>query len=342
MTLGQIKERLQTREYDFLRTDEHLGHHIILLTLGGSHAYGTSTDTSDLDIRGCALNSKREILIHKDFGQVTDQDTDTTIYAFQKLIPLLTNCNPNTIEMLGNRDEHYLYIAPVGRELLDHAHLFLSRRAVYSFGGYANQQLRRLDNKAARLVGQADNERHILKTIEHASFDWKNRYFYMPEDSAKLYIGKALQEEYDSEIFMDITLKHYPLRDYKCLWSEMQSIVKSYAKVGKRNQNAIEHGKLGKHMMHLIRLYMMCLDILEKEQIVTYREKEHDLLMDIRNGRYLDGNRQPVPEFFEMVDEYEKRLDYAQKNTSLPEEPDVRKINDFVASVNERVVKGEL
>ena len=112
--------------------------------------------------------------------------------------------------------------------------------------------------------------------------------------------------------------------------------------MGKRNQNAIEHGKLGKHMMHLIRLYMMCLDILEKEQIVTYREKEHDLLMDIRNGRYLDENRQPVPEFFEMVDEYEKRLDYARKNTSLPEEPDIRKINDFAASVNERVVKGEL
>ena len=87
---------------------------------------------------------------------------------------------------------------------------------------------------------------------------------------------------------------------------------------------------------------VVMLDILEKEQIVTYREKEHDLLMDIRNGRYLDENRQPVPEFFEMVDEYEKRLDYARKNTSLPEEPDIRKINDFAASVNERVVKGEL
>lgn len=69
MTLGQIKERLQSGEYDFLRTDEHLGHHIILLTLGGSHAYGTSMETSDLDIRGCALNSKREILIHEDLGR---------------------------------------------------------------------------------------------------------------------------------------------------------------------------------------------------------------------------------------------------------------------------------
>lgn len=35
-------------------------------------------------------------------------------------------------------------------------------------------------------------------------------------------------------------------------------------------------------------------------------------------------------------------LDYAKKNTSLPENPDYKAINDFVESVNERVVKGEV
>ena len=83
---------------------------------------------------------------------------------------------------------------------------------------------------------------------------------------------------------------------------------------------------------------MMCLDLLEKEEIVTYREKEHDLLMDIRNGKYLDSNDKPTPEFFEMVNEYEKRLDYAKANTSLPDEPNYEAINEFVMSVNERVV----
>lgn len=141
---------------------------------------------------------------------------------------------------------------------------------------------------------------------------------------------------------MDISLKHYPLRDYKAMWSEMNNIVKDYTKIGKRNKHAIEHNKLGKHMMHLVRLYYMCFDILENEKVVTYREKEHDLLMDIRNGKYLDENRQPIPEFFEMVDELEKRLEYDAENTSLPEKPDYKKINEFVMSVNERVVKGEI
>lgn len=342
MNIEQIKEKLKSEEYDFLRTDKNLGNNIILLTLGGSHAYGTDHEDSDLDIRGCALNSKMQILTNESFEQFVNEKTDTTIYAFNKLVSLLSNVNPNTIEMLGNKPEHYFYLSPIGQELMDNARLFLSKRAIYSFGGYANQQLRRLENKSNRLVGQAQNEEHIYKTIEHAAYDFKSRYFEMPNDAIRLYIDKAVQEGYDTEIFMDVNLHHYPLRDYKGMWSEMQNIVRAYGKIGKRNENAIEHNKLGKHMMHLVRLYMMCLDILEKEEIVTYREEEHDLLMDIRNGKYLDDNRQPTSEFYEMVDEYEKRLEYAAQQTNLPDNPDYKAINEFVASVNERVVRGEI
>lgn len=342
MEIEQIKEKLKSDEYDFLRKDKNLGNNIIILTLGGSHAYGTDNENSDLDIRGCALNSKMQILTNENFEQFVNEATDTTIYAFNKLISLLSNVNPNTIEMLGNKQEHYFYVSQIGQELIDNAHLFLSKKAIYSFGGYANQQLRRLENKSNRLVGQAQNEEHIYKTIEHAAYDFKNRYFTMPDDAIKLYIDKAVQEGYDTEIFMDVNLSHYPLRDYKGMWSEMQSIVKAYGKIGKRNEKAIEHNKLGKHMMHLVRLYMMCLDILEREKIVTYRADEHDLLMDIRNGKYLDSNRQPIAEFYEMVDDFEKKLEYAKQHTNLPDNPDYKAINEFVASVNERVVKGEI
>lgn len=342
MTIEQIKEKLKSEEYEFLRKDKNLGNNIIILTLGGSHAYGTANENSDLDIRGCTLNSKMQILTNENFEQFTNEATDTTIYAFNKLVSLISNCNPNTIELLGNKPEHYFYISSIGRELLDNAHLFLSKRAVYSFVGYATSQLRKLDNKAVRLVNQEQREKHILNSIMNAYHTFPDKYFPFSEDSIKLYIDKSEQEDYDTEIFMDINLCHYPLRDYKAMWSEMNNIVKDYSKVGKRNKHAIEHDKLGKHMMHFIRLYMMCLDILEKEKIVTYREDEHDLLMDIRNGKYLDDNRQPIPEFYEMVDDYEKKLEYAKQNTNLPDNPNYKEINEFVASVNERVVKGEI
>ena len=342
MTIQEIRNKvLSSKEYEFLKTNEHLGNNIILIGLGGSYAYKTNTENSDLDVRGCALNTKEEILTNKNFEQFVNEETDTTIYSFNKLVSLLSNSNPNTIEIMGLKPEHYLYIHPIGQELLNNAHLFLSKKAVYSFGGYANQQLRRMELLCNRNVSQSQKEQFILNTINNAMYDIKLAYRDFTDEEIKLYIDKAVQEGYDTEIFMDVNLKHYPLRDYCSVWNEMKSIVSSYNKIGKRNEKAITHNKLGKHMMHLIRLYMMCLDILEKEQIVTYREAEHDLLMDIRNGKYLDSNDQPISEFYEMVDDYEKRLDYAKLNTSLPDNPDYKKINEFVISVNERVVKNE-
>ena len=342
MKLDEINAKLETAEYDFLRDNEHLGRNIILLGLGGSHAYGTETETSDLDVRGCALNSKSEILCNENFEQVTDIPTDTTVYSFTKLIQLLTDCNPNTIEILGLKPEHYLYLSDIGREMLNNRKMFLSRKAISSFSGYATAQFRRLDNKSARLTEQAIQEKHILGSIENAAKSFRNMYFEYPEDAIRLYIDKAVSSGLETEIFMDITLKHYPLRDYKDMWNRMNDIVRDYAKVGKRNQNAISHNKLGKHMMHLIRLYLMCIDILEKGEIITYREAEHDLLMSIRNGAFLDGNRQPTDEFFEMVEDYKKRLDYAAENTSLPENPDYEAIREFTMYVNERAVKGDI
>lgn len=344
MTTQEIRDKvLFSKEYEFLKTNEHLGNNIILIGLGGSYAYGTNKEdgSSDLDVRGCTLNTKEEILTNKNFDQFVNDETDTVIYSFNKLVSLLSNTNPNTIELIGLKPEHYLYVSPIGKELLDNAHLFLSKRAIHSFGGYANQQLRRMELLCNRNVSQSQREQFILNTINNAMYDIKQAYQDFTDEEIKLYIDKAVQEGYDTEIFMDVNLKHYPLRDYCSVWNEMKAIVSSYNKIGKRNEKAITHNKLGKHMMHLIRLYMMCLDILEKKQIVTYREAEHDLLMDIRNGKYLDSNDQPIPEFYEMVDDYEKKLDYAKLNTSLPDNPDYKKINEFVMDVNERVVKNE-
>lgn len=334
-----IETLLKTPEYDFLRNNEHLNSNIILLGFGGSHAYGTNNENSDVDIRGVATNTKRNILTGYDFEQVVDVDTDTTVYSFDKIIKLLCYCNPNVIELLGLKPEHYFYLTSAGVELLNHKEIFLSKKAVHSFGGYANAQLRRLENKSARLVSQSQMEKHILKSIEHASVDFKNRYFDMPEDAIRLFIDESQQEEYDTEIFMDVSLKHYPLRDYKGMFSSMGEIIKSYSKIGKRNEKAISHDKLGKHMQHLIRLYYMCFDILEKGEINTFRENEHELLMSIRNGEYLNENNQPITEFYEMVDDLEKRLDYDAKNTFLPDDVDMKEVNDFVESINDRVVK---
>ena len=338
MTVDETKELLKSSSYDFLRNNKHLGKNLILLAYGGSYAYGMNNENSDVDIRGVAVRSAKEILTGQDFEQVVETNTDTTIYSFNKIVKLLSNCNPNTIEILGLKPEHYFYKSEIGQMLLDHKDLFLSKVAVHSFGGYANTQLRRLENKSARLTSQAHQEENILKSIQFAEVDFRQKFLTMPEDSIKLYIDTAVNPDYESEIFMDANFSHYPLRDYHGMMNCIGEIVKSYAKIGKRNEKAIEHNKLGKHMAHLVRLYYMCFDILERGEVITYREKEHNLLMDIRNGNYLDENRQVTSDFYGLVIDLERRLQYDKEHTELPEKPDYNKINEFVAEVNRRIV----
>ena len=336
MELNEIKTRVFCHsDYNFLKDHKHLGNSVILVGLGGSHSYGTNIETSDVDVRGVAVNHPDYILTGRDFEQVVNEATDTTIYSFDKLLKLLCSCNPNTIELLGLKPEHYLLTSDLGDMLLNHKNMFLSRQAVYSFGGYANDQLRRLENKSVRDKSPAMIEHQILKSIENALHDIKRRHARFHEDDLNLYLDTI---DGRTEIFMDVNLRHYPLRDYSGLHSELLTIVKDYGKNSVRNEKAIAHGKLAKHMMHLIRLYLMGLDILENEQIITYREKDLPLLMDIRNGKYLTEDNLPTDDFWELLNDFTKRFDYAKENTSLPDKVDMERVRDFQYYVNSYVI----
>lgn len=335
------KSILTTPEYHFLKTDEHLGRHIILLGLAGSYSYGTNNENSDIDIRGITLNRKSDLIGLTSYEQYVDSQTDTTIYTFNKMISLLLNCNPNTIELLGLKPEHYLYLNEIGRGLISKKDLFLSKRAIQSFGGYANAQLRRLQNALAKDVyQQSEKEEHIQHSVKNAMYEFNNRYHSFESGDLKVYVDQSDREDYDTEIFMDANLKHYPLRDYKGMWMEMNNIVKEYDKIGKRNRKK-DDNHLNKHAMHLIRLFMMGIDILETGEICTYRGEEQELLLSIRRGDYqtADGNFSKA--FYELLSDYESKLEEATRKTKLPEKPDMDKVQKYVMSVNEKIVRDE-
>ena len=98
--MREYDEILKGNEYNFIQTNEHLGKHVILLGLAGSYSYGTNIEGSDIDVRGITLNQKSDLIGLTQFEQYVDDNTDTVIYAFNKMITLLLSCNPNIIELL--------------------------------------------------------------------------------------------------------------------------------------------------------------------------------------------------------------------------------------------------
>lgn len=327
-----------SKDYMFLDDNEHLGKNICLLTLGGSYSYGTNVEGSDIDIRGIATNSPSDILGLTNFEQVVDEKTDTTVYAFNKIINLLMNCNPNVLEMLGCLPEHYLYLNNIGRQLIDNRKLFISQKAIHSFGGYAIQQLRRLENAIARdKLPQSKKEEHILETINEAMTTFVDRYEDL-HGGIVPFIGKSNKEDLDTEILVNINLKNYPLRDFTAVINDMKTIVRDYDKLNGRNHKK-DDAHLNKHAGHLLRLYYTCIDIFEKGDIITYRENEHDILMKTRNGYFMNEDGSYKSEFFYILNGLKERLEYAKANTSIPKTPDFKKIQDFVMEVNRKIVQ---
>lgn len=184
-----FKKLMMSAEYDFLRTNPRLGDRIILMGLGGSYAYGTNNEQSDIDFRGVTLPLPSDLLGLTSFEQYEDARTDTVIYSFNKIVKLLLECNPNTCEMLGLEEEQYLIKTPLGQELVDNSSLFLSKRAAKSFGGYASAQLRRLQNAIARdSMPQTEKEQHILNSVRNALEDFQRRYGNFEYGDMKLYV----------------------------------------------------------------------------------------------------------------------------------------------------------
>lgn len=113
----------------------------------------------------------------------------------------------------------------------------------------------------------------------------KDRYEVFSKENLNIYIDKSKKEDFESELFIDVNFKHYPLRDFKNIYAEMSNVIKDYDKLNHRNSKK-DTNHLNKHAMHLIRLFLMGTELLEGKGINTYREKDREFLLKIRKGEF--------------------------------------------------------
>ena len=76
------------------------------------------------------------------------------------------------------------------------------------------------------------------------------------------------------------------------------------------------------------------------KEIRTNRKDDLGLLLKIRTGGFQKADGTFQAEFYEIVSDYEKKLEEAAARSMLPDEPDMKQVGDFVEYVNLRSIQG--
>lgn len=160
-----------------------LNDNCIYQTIMGSVAYGVSSDTSDCDIYGICVESRRFVFPFSSgeyvygFGkppQVFDQyiqhhifdkddlagkgrTYDYTIYGIVKAFNLWTSGNPNCLEMLFTSNECIIQSTQVAKMIRDNREIFLTKECYKKFMCYLHSQIHKAkikkpEGKRAKLV----------------------------------------------------------------------------------------------------------------------------------------------------------------------------------------------
>lgn len=150
-------------------TLEYLKENGLLLfdVISGSRAYGTHKPTSDYDHRGVYILPPSHLyglraMDEPELGyieQVADSTNDCVYYELGRFLELLSQQNPNIIELLNMPEESVVYKHPLFDEILKHKDKFISKVCQYSFGGYAIAQIKKARGLKKKIVNPVAKER---------------------------------------------------------------------------------------------------------------------------------------------------------------------------------------
>jgi predicted nucleotidyltransferase len=288
---------------------EWLNMRTLFLTRHGSHAYGTNTPTSDLDVKGVCVPPREYyhgFVNHFEQAEFR-KPLDAVIYELRKFFSLAADCNPNIIEVLWTAESDHLYMSGMGDDLLSARELFLSKKARYTFAGYAHAQLKRIRT-----------HRNWLLYPPKTKPDRKE--FGLPEfnkvaDKEQMAAAAYLNEHgygYGTN-FQDLVEREKQYKVAMVQWDQFQT--------WQTNRNAARHeleAKYGydtKHGMHLVRLLRMCEEIL-RDGTVHVKRPDAEELLTIRNGAW------SYDQLIEWAERQDAKMDELYKTSPLPREPD--------------------
>lgn len=351
-------------DIQFLR-DNNL---ILLECISGSKAYNLDLPTSDTDIKGVFFLPKEIFYGFSYIPQISNESNDIVFYEVGRFLELLSKNNPNILELLETPLDKVIFKHPLIDKIKSED--FLSKKCKDTFGGYAFTQVRKARGLNKKIVNPLSKEKktvldfcYILKDqgsialkqwlLEHSRTQekiglvniphFKNTYgLYYDNENNLGYKGVMKKESATTVLLSSIPKTEKPITHLQFNQDGYIKYCKDYREywewVDKRNEsryeNNIEHGKNydSKNMMHTFRLLDMAKEILTEGKIYVHRNNREELLK-IRKGQW------QYDELIQKAKDKMKAVENAFHHSTLPEEPDLEKIESLLIDIRRELYK---
>jgi predicted nucleotidyltransferase len=174
-----------------------LQNRLIFATKHGSVAYGLSTESSDLDLKGfCIPPDEVEYDLFQKFEQAENDEgfnkqyaylanpknpkIESVVYSLKKIFVLAANCNPNCLELFFVDPSDYLLMTPTMEKVLENRDLFISSKTKFTFSGFAYSQLAKIERHRKWIIEgelkEPTRSEFGLPNVSPRGFDEVNKY----------------------------------------------------------------------------------------------------------------------------------------------------------------------
>lgn len=352
------------------------------LTVSGSWSYGTATESSDVDIRGFCIPPKeyRSGFLHtfdqadssehmeplraevaRHFAGISGEAVagrleagekiDGAVYDLRKFVKLAIEANPNILDVLFAPPHMQIIAKPLARVVLGHRHIFLSRKVVHTFRGYAVAQIKKIErhhkwirNPPAakptrqdfglpdRSVLAKDQMGAVMAEVKAKIDSWEVDFGDTPS-ATKIHVQEQLEKTMaewrvsnEAERFMsagkllgfdtNFLAAMDAERRYKRALEDWHHF--EHWQATRNPARAVLESKYGydtKHGAQLVRLLQACREVLVTGDYQVHRPNRDELLA-IRNGAW------PYERLMGWAAEQDVELLEVAKASPLPHSPD--------------------
>ena len=299
---------------------------ILFECIAGSRAYGTGVITSDEDVRGLfAVPAARYLDLIRPPDQLSDDRGNVVYYSLRRFVELLTQANPNILELLFMPEDCIRTSSPEMDMLVTHRGVFITKQCADTHAGYAMAQIRKakghnkwINNPKPEIPPskedfcfvipkQVDSQKHPARPVPLRTIGWSlsdyhasqlehsrdtYRLYHYGEHSRGVFRGdmiacESIPEEDESARFAGLLLYN------EHAWKQALADHQNYW-AWRRDRNEArwqqqERGELdfdAKNMMHTVRLLLSGRSLMRcGRPIVRFRGDDLALLMSIREGK---------------------------------------------------------